>query len=25
VQRRQIESYSLMHGLKLDDIVVEEA
>jgi DNA invertase Pin-like site-specific DNA recombinase len=24
VQRRQIEGYALMHGLKLDDIVVEE-
>ena len=24
VQRRQIEGYALMHGLKLDDVVVEE-
>jgi DNA invertase Pin-like site-specific DNA recombinase len=24
VQRRQIEGYALMHGLKLDDVIVEE-
>ena len=24
VRRRQIEGYALMHGLKLDDVIVEE-